>query len=201
LNQFSRQRGLGFMLLGVLGLALWLFWFGAPAPVREVGELSLPDEPPPMTRLEFPKESPPLLSAAEGPQAMPRLLGREQATEGGAGQLEPGAEAIPERPPLLMDRAVRVDFDTDGIPVTWAIQVASLSSAPGARELAQRLAGRGYDSFVRPVKIGGRFWHRVYVGPEIDHAQALRIKRALDGWLEVDSRLVQVRPDTRPTER
>lgn len=83
----------------------------------------------------------------------------------------PGApDAAPARPAVSAESG-------------WAVQVAALSRADAARDLAARLKQRGYPAFVMEYRADGKVFYRVRVGPEItrENAGVLAERLAKDG--------------------
>lgn len=58
----------------------------------------------------------------------------------------------------------------------WAVQVNAFPDEERARNLAERLKGKGYDAYVAVTNIKGRTWYRVRVGrfQSLDEARKLQ---------------------------
>jgi DedD protein len=57
-------------------------------------------------------------------------------------------------------------------PSSWVVQVAALSEQPRAQALEQQLQDQGFPAFIESVRIDGRLFHRVRIGPEPDKGRA-----------------------------
>ncbi|PVZ16193.1 MULTISPECIES: SPOR domain-containing protein [unclassified Pseudomonas] len=82
-------------------------------------------------------------------------------------------------------------LDTNGVPVSWAIQVASLSTRSGAEGLQSRLRTQGYNAYVRSAD--GK--NRVFVGPVIERAEADRLRTTLNRQLQLNGLVVRFEPE------
>ncbi len=62
-----------------------------------------------------------------------------------------------------------------GSPSAWVVQVASLSNLENARKLVKKLRQAGLDTMdPKPVKVKGKRYYRVLVGPEVAKKNAER---------------------------
>jgi DedD protein len=75
-------------------------------------------------------------------------------------------------------------------PGGWAVQVGAFKSEPEAMKLRDRCRNAGYSAFVDHQGSGeGSLW-RVRVGPEVERANAERLRAALKQKLRIDGLLV-----------
>lgn len=58
----------------------------------------------------------------------------------------------------------------------FTVQVASFSSKNEARKMSIKLAGKGYQSYIRPFVKDGKNWYRVRIGRGISNAEAKKIR-------------------------
>lgn len=133
----------------------------------------LPDEPVPMTEAE--------LAAAE-PVAEP------------AKAVEPVvAIAVPSvTKPSVAEVAVPVSrLDANSLPISWSIQLASLSSRSGADTLQKSLRAAGYNAYIRNVE----GMNRVFVGPVIERAEANRLRDQLTRQQKLNGFVVRFQPE------
>lgn len=100
-------------------------------------------------------------------------------------QAAPKSEPVEEKPQL----------DADGLPISWALQVASLSDEKNVNMLVYNLRRAGYQTYLREVitSTGGLLF-RIYVGPELRKSKILATQVALDKEFNVKSMLVRFRP-------
>ncbi|HDS1682062.1 TPA: SPOR domain-containing protein [Pseudomonas putida] len=82
-------------------------------------------------------------------------------------------------------------IDVNGLPVSWSIQLASLSSRAGAENLQKTLRSQGYNAYIRSA--GGM--NRVYVGPLIERAEADRLKDVINRQQKLNGFVTRFQPE------
>jgi len=82
-------------------------------------------------------------------------------------------------------------IDANGLPVSWSIQLASLSNRAGAESLQNTLRSQGYNAYIRSA--GGM--NRVYVGPLIERAEAERVRDAINRKQNLKGFVVRFQPE------
>ncbi|WP_144171804.1 SPOR domain-containing protein [Pseudomonas sp. Kh13] len=82
-------------------------------------------------------------------------------------------------------------IDVNGLPVSWSIQLASLSNRAGAEKLQQTLRSQGYNAYIRSA--GGM--NRVYVGPLIERTEAERVRDAINRQNSLKGFVVRFQPE------
>lgn len=85
-------------------------------------------------------------------------------------------------------------LNSQGLPDTWVIQVASLSAQDSANKLRDQLQAEGHKAYVRAVPGSNATIYRVFIGPKQDKAQAIAIKTQLDKRLKVNSLVLPFKP-------
>lgn len=85
-------------------------------------------------------------------------------------------------------------LNTKGLPDAWMVQVVSLSNDKAATTLRDQLQHQGHKAFIRSVNNEKGRIHRVFVGPELDKAEALSLKGQLDKQLHVKSIVLPFQP-------
>ena len=85
-------------------------------------------------------------------------------------------------------------MDSQGVPVAWILQVASVSNAEKAEQLRQRLLQKDRKAYTRKVKRDGREFYRVYVGPKFERARLETMKSEVDREFGVNSLIVRYVP-------
>ncbi len=115
------------------------------------------------------------------PQApAPKVEPKPAATPAPAAPVaKPAAPAAPSK------------IDANGLPVSWSIQLASLSNRAGAEKLQQTLRSQGYNAYIRSA--GGM--NRVYVGPLIERAEAERTRDAINRQNSLKGFVVRFQPE------
>jgi len=87
-----------------------------------------------------------------------------------------------------------IPLNTQGLPDTWVIQVASLSAQVAANKLRDQLQAEGHKAYVRAVPSANATIYRVFIGPKQDKSEALAIKSQLDKRLKVNSLVLPFKP-------
>ncbi|GGJ79981.1 SPOR domain-containing protein [Pseudomonas matsuisoli] len=82
-------------------------------------------------------------------------------------------------------------LDTNDLPVSWSIQLASLSNRASAENLQKTLRSDGYNAYIRTV--GGM--NRVFVGPVIERAEADKLRAQLNRQRKLDGFVVRFQPE------
>lgn len=82
-------------------------------------------------------------------------------------------------------------IDVNGLPVSWSIQLASLSNRAGAEKLQQTLRSQGYNAYIRAA--GGL--NRVFVGPLIERAEAERTRDVINRQNSLKGIVVRFQPE------
>jgi DedD protein len=133
----------------------------------------LPEEPVPMTTSELAAVAPPAVAPAKSvlPTAAP---------------VAPAPKPIAVEPTAPASR-----LDANGLPVSWSIQLASLSSRAGADTLQKTLRAAGYNAYVRNVE----GMNRVFVGPVIERAEADRLRDQLTRQQKLNGFVVRFQPE------
>lgn len=100
-------------------------------------------------------------------------------------QAPPAPAAAPVPPPARLD--------ADGVPVSWSVQLASLSSRARAEELQGRLRAQGFDAYIRSVD----GMNRVFVGPLLERAAAERVREQIARQHRLSPIVVRFQPERR----
>lgn len=107
----------------------------------------------------------------------------------------PPAAAKPEvKPAATVATAAKPaagKIDANGLPVSWSVQLASLSSRAGADNLQKTLRSQGYNAYIRSA--GGM--NRVYVGPLIERAEAERLRDVISRQQKLNGIIVRFQPE------
>jgi DedD protein len=77
------------------------------------------------------------------------------------------------------------------LPISWSIQLASLSSRSGADALQKTLRAAGYNAYIRNVE----GMNRVFVGPVIERAEANRLRDQLTRQQKLNGFVVRFQPE------
>ena len=82
-------------------------------------------------------------------------------------------------------------LDANNLPVSWSVQLASLSNRASAESLQQTLRGKGYNAYIRNVD----GMNRVFVGPVIERAEADRLRDQLTRLQKLNGFVVRFQPE------
>ncbi|MFJ4445713.1 SPOR domain-containing protein [Pseudomonas sp. NPDC089422] len=103
----------------------------------------------------------------------------------------PAPAAKPAAPVATAPAPAPSKIDVNGLPVSWSIQLASLSSRAGAENLQKTLRSQGYNAYIRSA--GGM--NRVYVGPLIERAEADKLRETINRQQKLNGFVVRFQPE------
>ena len=140
----------------------------------------LPDEPIPSE--VTPPESQPVASLPNEQTApvTPAEVPKEEATK-------PAASPTASVPA----KASESRLDVNGLPVSWSVQLASLSNRASAENLQKTLRSQGYNAYIRSAD----GMNRVFVGPVIERAEADRLRDQLSRQQKLNGFVVRFQPE------
>lgn len=144
-------------------------------PAEVVEPEVLPQEPVPLDEVaprivEVPEQPTPTPSPVVQP-SRPEQAKPEQAT------------AAPSKPDSRLD--------ANSLPISWSVQLASLSSRAGAENLQKTLRSQGYNAYIRTFD----GMNRVFVGPLIERAEAERLRDQLNRQHKLSGFVVRFQPE------
>jgi DedD protein len=143
----------------------------AAEPIREVPVVTDPAAP--VAETAPPAAAPSAPSAATAPTA-------------------PAAPALaPAAPAATAPPAAEPRLDASNLPVSWSVQLASLSSRANAEKLQQTLRSQGYNAYIRTVD----GMNRVFVGPLVERKEADRLREQLQRQQKLNGFVVRFRPE------
>lgn len=188
LDKTLKQRIVGTLVLVALAVIFLPMLFSRPDDQRQV----VVDAPP------MPK-TPEMVAVTQEPVVVPEpepLPEEPQSVEEAAQVEQPVTESLKE-PVAALPAATEVNakapasrLDANSLPVTWSVQLASLSSRASAEDLQQKLRSKGYNAYVRSLE--GK--NRVMVGPVVDRAEADRLRDQLGRQLKLNGFIVRFEP-------
>lgn len=106
-------------------------------------------------------------------------------------QAQTKAPAPAPAAPVAEAKAEEKRLDVNGLPVSWSIQLASLSSRASAENLQKSLRTQGYNAYIRSVE----GMNRVFVGPLIERAEANRLRDQLSRQQKLNGFIVRFQPE------
>jgi DedD protein len=153
------------------------------APVVETEPVAVPESEPFPEDFEIVEEGP--ATESEAPAApidpAPAAVEPVPPAESTAKQAPTAASPAPSEPRL----------DTSNLPVSWSVQLASLSSRENADKLQQTLRSQGYNAYIRTAD----GMNRVFVGPLVERAEANRLRDTLQRQQKLNGFVVRFKPE------
>jgi DedD protein len=135
----------------------------------------LPDEPVGLDAAQ--SLEPPEAPAVEEPATAPKPA---------AASALPVTSAPAATPPEASSK-----LDANSLPISWSVQLASLSSGDGAQKLQKTLRSQGYNAYIRTFD----GMNRVFVGPLIERAEADRLRDQLNRQHKLNGFVVRFQPE------
>lgn len=181
LDKGLKQRIVGALVLVALAVIFVPMLFSRPddAPQVVVDVPAMPVAPAmPAVELEpivVPEPEP----LPEDPQAtLPESAGSASAAP------VPTPAVTETQPPLSR-------LDANSLPISWSVQLASLSSRPGAETLQNTLRSKGYNAYIRNFE----GMNRVFVGPVIKREEADKLRDQLNRQHKLNGFVVRFKPE------
>ena len=187
-----KQRLVGFVVLGALAIVFWPIVFVSPEPDKELmlPVFEMPERPslvmserrePVLERVD--RSRLPLIERAEIPDEITvDAIVTDPQVELIAADNEPNGQ---------VSSLQRADFDEQGLPVSWELQLATFSAPQRAEEIAEQLRKKGHKAYVSPVTIGGRQLYRVRIGPNLQRQRLIDIQADIDAYFGVESKIIK----------
>ncbi|MBU1330384.1 MAG: SPOR domain-containing protein [Gammaproteobacteria bacterium] len=147
---------------------------------------ALPDEPVPADPADPIGE---LLE--QTPEVDTSALAAEAPAPQSAPAPQPAPAATPAPSVASAPVAAPSRLDANKLPVSWSVQLASLSSRAGAETLQKTLRTQGYNAYIRSVD----GMNRVFVGPLIERAEADRLRDLLNRQQKLNGFVVRFQPE------
>jgi DedD protein len=184
MNDGFKQRLVGAVVLVSLALILWpvIFSEGINPAVDRRSQISAPPafDKTPVARPLRPADIAPLVQPS--PEPIADAAAEPAMAQPSAEPIEPAAAEPSSQTPQL---------DSQGLPESWVLQVASFSQQANADELTEALIKLGYKAYSRTVKTAEGPSTRVYVGPRFTKASFKKDQQAIDKAFSLKSMLVR----------
>ena len=192
-----RQRLVGAVVLICLSLILWPLLFSneggisvsrtsqiSPAPNFKKFTVAAPSKPVEMPEVKSYKADE-FTGVSGPPSQLDRVPSSETKLQESKKQKSKNSVQVsPEKPAL----------NSDGLPVFWALQVASFSQKEKADSLKTSLLAKGYKVDMRHAKASTGDVIRVFIGPKVDRSSLVKIQKKVDKEFNVKSMLVRFTP-------
>ena len=206
MNDILKQRLVGALILVALGVVFWPIIFLEPGDEKVAQQ---PRVPPPPAVDTTPIEAPDLVGLRDSPEIAARNDAVVAQTPVEIQEPEPVVATISPPEPVKQaplptavgdterarsERPEKLVIDSDGVPVAWILQVASVSSDEKAQALRKRLLSMNQKAYVKKVPRGGKSLYRVYIGPKFERAQLEKIQAQIDAEFGVASMIARYVP-------
>ncbi|PAU51123.1 cell division protein [Pseudomonas sp. PIC25] len=204
LDKGLKQRMVGALVLIALAVIFLPMLFSREDELRQVAvdAPSMPQTPSPpriemeQTAVPEPQQLPdePIPSEMTPPESQPvaSLPGEEVAPVTPAeAPKEEIAKPIASPTPSVPSKAPEGRLDANGLPVSWSVQLASLSNRASAENLQKTLRSQGYNAYIRSAD----GMNRVFVGPVIERAEADRLRDQLSRQQKLNGFVVRFQPE------
>lgn len=113
------------------------------------------------------------------------------ATEQQTAPITPAVPTAAAEPVVTPPQPAPSKLDANSLPISWSVQLASLSSSDGAQNLQKTLRSQGYNAYIRSVD----GMNRVFVGPLIERAEADRLRDQLNRQHKLNGFVVRFQPE------
>ena len=187
-----KQRFVGFVVLVAIAVIFWPIVFVTP---ENADDFDLPVfEMPPKPVVAVSERREPVLNKVDQ-SVLPKVQEREPPIIQPIDIASPApdlalvdADEEPEQQSSALERA---DFDDQGLPVSWELQVATFSTAERAEEIALELRNKGHKAYVSAVIIDGTKLFRVRIGPKMQKQRLLDLQPDIDAYYGVESSIIR----------
>ena len=176
-----KQRFVGFVVLVAIAVIFWPIVFVTPenADDFELPVFEMPPKPavavserrePVLDKVdqsilpEMPERQPPIVQPVDVASPMPDVVLVD-------------ADEEPEQQASALERA---EFDEQGLPISWELQVATFSNAERAEEISQLLRDKGHKAYVSPIILDDQRLFRVMIGPKLQKQRLIELQPAIN---------------------
>ena len=190
-----KQRLVGFVVLVAIAVIFWPIVFVTPenADDFELSVFEMPPKPavavserrePVLDKVDqsmlpdMPERQPPIVQPVDIASPMPDVALVD-------------ADEEPEQQASALERA---EFDDQGLPVSWELQIATFSNAERAEEISQLLRDKGHKAYVSPIILDDQRLFRVMIGPKLQKQRLIEIQPAINDYFSVESFIVRFTP-------
>ena len=190
-----KQRFVGFVVLVAIAVIFWPIVFVTP---DNADDFELPVfEMPPKPAVAVSERREPVLDKVDQ-SILPEMLERQPPIVQPVDVASPmpdvalvDADEEPEQQASALERA---EFDEQGLPISWELQVATFSTAQRAEEISQLLRDKGHKAYVSPIILDDQRLFRVMIGPKLQKQRLIEIQPAINDYFSVESFIVRFTP-------
>ncbi len=182
-----KQRFVGFVVLVAIAIIFWPIVFVTP---ETADDFELPSfEMPPKPEIEVSERREPVLNKVDQsvlpkvPERQPPIVQPIDIASPAPNMALVDADEEPDQQSSALERA---EFDDQGLPVSWELQVATFSTAQRAEEIALELRNKGHKAYVSAVTIDGKMLFRVRIGPKMQKQRLQDLQPGIDAYYGVE---------------
>ena len=190
-----KQRFVGFVVLVAIAVIFWPVVFITP---ENADDFQLPAlEMPPKPTIEVSERREPTLNKVDQAE-LPKVPKRQPPISQPVDIVSPspnmvliGADDEPDQQWSALERA---EFDDQGLPVSWELQIATFSNVERAGKISQLLRDKGHKAYVSPIILDDQRLFRVMIGPKLQKQRLIEIQPAINDYFSVESFIVRFTP-------
>ena len=190
-----KQRFVGFVVLVAIAVIFWPIVFVTPENADDF-ELSV-FEMPPKPAVAVSERREPVLDKVDQsilPEMPERQIPIVQPVDIASPMPDVALVDADEEPEQQASALERAEFDDQGLPVSWELQIATFSNAERAEEISQLLRDKGHKAYVSPITLDDQRLFRVMIGPKLQKQRLIEIQPAINDYFSVESFIVRFTP-------
>ena len=190
-----KQRFVGFVVLVAIAVIFWPIVFVTPENADDF-ELSV-FEMPPKPAVAVSERREPVLDKVDQsilPEMPERQIPIVQPVDIASPMPDVALVDADEEPEQQASALERAEFDDQGLPVSWELQIATFSNAKRAEEISQLLRDKGHKAYVSPIILDDQRLFRVMIGPKLQKQRLIEIQPAINDYFSVESFIVRFTP-------
>ena len=190
-----KQRFVGFVVLVAIAVIFWPIVFVTPENADDF-ELSVFEMPPKPAVAVSERREPALDKVDQSilPEMPERQIPIVQPVDIASPLPDVALVDADEEPEQQASALERAEFDDQGLPVSWELQIATFSNAERAAEISQLLRDKGHKAYVSPIILDEQRLFRVMIGPKLQKQRLIEIQPAINDYFSVESFIVRFTP-------
>ena len=190
-----KRRFVGFVVLVAIAVIFWPIVFVTP---ENADDFELPVfEMPPKPAVAVLERREPVLNKVDQsilPEMPERQIPIVQPVDIASPKPDVFLVDADEEPEQQASALERAEFDDQGLPVSWELQIATFSNAERAEEISQLLRDKGHKAYVSPIILDDQRLFRVMIGPKLQKQRLIEIQPAINDYFSVESFIVRFTP-------
>lgn len=190
-----KQRFVGFVVLVAIAVIFWPIVFVTPENADDFELTAF--EMPPKPAVAVSERREPVLDKVDQsilPEMPERQTPNVQPVDIASPMPDVALVDADEEPEQQASALERAEFDDQGLPVSWELQIATFSNAERAEEISQLLRDKGHKAYVSPIILDDQRLFRVMIGPKLQKQRLIEIQPAINDYFSVESFIVRFTP-------